>query len=212
MPFTEEFFDQGYHGEFYWIFLAVTKINSIFTYLHTQLQDSVLLNALKIDEVIGDFGEEPKGIDGWGFAAAAFSVSAGITDLAGPEAAVVGQGLTMASTFAGSMGAAAAAKADAEPKPDEAIRETLGNYFEASKLALEDTLRNALGEGNQEELPESGFAGPVIHATQVTRFFGAGKFLVDSVDGAFRAATDHASVLLVSFIYYYSDMNPYELF
>ncbi|CAI6338882.1 unnamed protein product [Periconia digitata] len=185
----------------YWIFSAVAKAHSVFEYLDKQLSDNVLLNSLMLGDLIKDFGAENPKVNPHGAASGAFGAASGAL---GAVAANLGEGAakSFAGPFGGAVGVISGAfgVGAATWSPEDAetgLETTLGQYYNHSKLALEQTMRNLFGEGNPEDLPQAGQTGESsVLKSPIGRFFNDGKFLIDSVDDVWGKYIDVGNSML----------------
>lgn len=133
-----------------------------------KLQDQAIYDSLTgISELLKDFGEEPSGVNPFGIAAGAFGIASGLLGLI-PGAGAIGGAATGAAS--GAFGVAAATyKPD---KPDGKLSALVAEYFDKTSLAMEDTLKNLFGKGNQTNIPGEAQANTLWpYKTEVARFF-----------------------------------------
>jgi hypothetical protein len=179
----------------YYIFSSVTAVHRMFRYFYDNLQRSVLLNMLMLEDLLKDFGTEPSSVNPWGVAAGSFAIASAV---AGPFGAGLG-------AISGSFEIAAAHFATKEP--DYGLNTMLGEYFNQSMGALEDTLKNIMGEGDPGKIPMAAQTNFQLQ-TSVGRFFADGKFLTEKepVD-MYTDVLGKANELLVSYSYTKSQKN-----
>ncbi|KAI4612961.1 hypothetical protein J4E80_007016 [Alternaria sp. BMP 0032] len=190
---TDEFFTRD-RPEYYWIMSSVSKAHTVLKTLHTELESSVLLNSLSLDQLKTDFGVENPKINPAGVANGAFASASGVFGMAGLRSADLA---ARAGPYGGALavisGGFGIAASTYQPSDPGATMETmLADYFNQSRTAIADMARNLFGEGDQSKLPEAGQSGNRNYfQSPVGRTFNEGKFVIESVDAVWK---DYISV------------------
>jgi carboxylesterase type B len=189
--FAEDMF-HGVNPSNYYIFSSVATVHRMFRFFYENLQNNVLLNSLFIDDLVKEFGTEPKNVNPWGVAAGSFGIASG---LAAPLSGPISGGLGVIS------GAFGVTAAHFKPKTsDYDLKTMLGDYFNQSMIALEDTLADIMGEGDPSKIPMAAQTNFQLQ-TSVGRFFGDGKFLLNSPNAEYRKVVEESNELLLSYPY-----------
>ncbi|KAH6859135.1 hypothetical protein BKA58DRAFT_444302 [Alternaria rosae] len=188
-----EFFARD-RPEYYWIMSSVSKAHTVLKTLHTELDSSVLLTALSLDQLKTDFGVTDPKINPYGVANGAFASASGVFGMAGlrsPNLAnLAGPYGGALAVISGGFGVAASTYQSSDP--GATMEAMLADYFNQSRNALADMARNLFGEGDQNKLPEAGQSGDRNYfQSPVGRTFNEGKFVIASVD---RVWKDYISV------------------
>ncbi|KAI4644789.1 uncharacterized protein J4E78_009608 [Alternaria triticimaculans] len=185
---TGEFFTRD-RPEYYWIMSSVSKAHTVLKTLHTELESSVLLQSLSLDQLKTDFGVENPKINPAGVANGAFASASGVFGMAGLRSADLA---TRAGPYGGALavisgGFGIAASTYQSSDPGATMETMLADYFNQSRTAIADMARNLFGEGDQSKLPEAGQSGDRNYfQSPVGRTFNEGKFVIESVDAVWK--------------------------
>ncbi|KAF4337516.1 hypothetical protein FBEOM_8614 [Fusarium beomiforme] len=159
----------------YWNFQAVKGMHGKFAELHRQLTTETLINDLKIEQMLKDFGgadKPPSNMGGWLPAAAAMGGTIG--------GFVPGAGAGISAGM-GILGSILSGLRLRDPIPNAApsIKAALADLFKAASVKLEDTLRIATGGGKNQDEYKSLPAPKEDNFGPIAKFFDGGWFLLD---------------------------------
>ncbi|KAF5673877.1 hypothetical protein FHETE_3264 [Fusarium heterosporum] len=160
----------------YWTFQAIKGMHGKFAELHRQLTSETLIEGLKIDQMLSDFGgidQAPSSMRGWlptsSYIGAALG---GFIPGVGP---LISAGL---SIFGGVM--SGVFLNNVKPSPAPTLKAAVANLFRAASDRLDDTLRIATGGGrNQDEYNSLPAPKEDNFDSKVVKMLNGGWFLLD---------------------------------
>lgn len=174
----------------YWILKSVSKLNTATAYIHEAFQDNAFKESLTgIDRIVSDFDLEEPTVNPYAVAGASFGIASGAAFAIGPLAGVLG-------IISGSFGIAA--QSYQPPDPTLPMKEQLSAYFTHTEHALRDTLKNAVGSGNQDKLPMAARTDKYDYKTPTGQFFAGGKLLFNDAFKTLQPVIKKGKQVLVS--------------
>ncbi|KAF4985217.1 hypothetical protein FGRMN_11260, partial [Fusarium graminum] len=160
----------------YWAFQAVKGMHGKFAELHRQLTSETLVDGLKIDQMLSDFGGvdvPPNNMRGWLPAAA--SIGSNLAKFIPVVGSEVGIGLSIfGSVMSGSF------LNNPNPNPAPTLKAAVADLFQSASHRVEDTLRIATGGGrNQDEYNSLPAPKWDNFESKVAKMLNGGWFLLD---------------------------------
>jgi hypothetical protein len=160
----------------YWILKSVETLHGVFGRIHEELVQNSAINAsLRLDMIKEDFSPPPETYDNmWGNLATSISF-AGAYGI--PNSGIFG--------FASGVFAVIEAFVQKEPeKPDGMtdLNEIVSTYFSGLSTTIHNILKDALGYGDQRNLPASTLTRRDGNVNQAAMFFEEGKWLFTNDD------------------------------
>ncbi|PTD10356.1 hypothetical protein FCULG_00008989 [Fusarium culmorum] len=160
----------------YWVLKSVETLHGVFGKIHEELVQNSAINAsLRLDMIKEDFSPPLETYDDiWGNLATSISF-AGVYGI--PDSGLFG--------FASGVLAIIGAFAQKEPeKPDGMtdLNEIVSTYFSGLSNTIQNILKDALGYGDQRNLPASTLTRTDDNVNQAAMFFEEGKWLFTNDD------------------------------
>ncbi|KAF7555604.1 hypothetical protein G7Z17_g2032 [Cylindrodendrum hubeiense] len=164
---------------YYWVLKQVETMHGIFGKIHEELVQNSAINAsLRIDMIKDDFTPPADAFfNVFSALGGGISTAAGMLGLPQPYGGL----FTIASGIFGITAAFAASK-KTETDAATDLNEIASEYFTGFSDTMKDVMNNALGYGDQRNLPGTLLTNPYYNTNQISQFFDQGKWLYTNDD------------------------------
>lgn len=187
-------YDAGYGSE-YWILKQVESLNALLKKLKDELVvEKGIEDILSLDKIAKDFKEPDDGVELGRVRSRVISALGAFTAAAG----VANGGVGAASGMLGGIFGATEAKQEISDKTKLDLQAAVLGTFKKLRSSLENIQNNALGRGDQKDLPAAAQTEDGV-MTDTARFFAHGKWFIKANGDEVKNFIDKAKTWMVRF-------------